>query len=108
MCWKTYSLVKEGSVGIDILSEKKNPGPAQLSMVPVKRQKVRSLTVDLGKIAFCGLAARGLKLSQKAVERAELLPEKEKVDGKAHVGGLLEKASRIAPSKPAPKKKGKK
>jgi topoisomerase-4 subunit A len=105
---KTYSLVKEGSVGIDILSEKKNPGPAQLSMVPVKRQKVRSLTVDLGKIAFCGLAARGLKLSQKAVERAELLPEKEKVDGKAHVGGLLEKASRIAPSKPAPKKKGKK
>jgi topoisomerase-4 subunit A len=105
---KTYSLVKEGSVGIDILSEKKNPGPAQLSMVPIKRQKVRSLTVDLGKIAFCGLAARGLKLSQKPVERAELLPEKERVDGKARVGGLLEKASRLAPSKPAPKKKAKK
>ena len=72
---KTYSLVKEGSVGIEFLSEKKNPGLLQLKMVPAKRQKVRALAVDLGKIPACGLAARGLKLSQKPVQSAEILPE---------------------------------
>ena len=75
---KTYSLVKEGSVGIDFLSEKKNPGVLQLNMVPVKRQKIRSITVNLGKITAGGLTARGLKLSQKAVQSVELLPEKKK------------------------------
>jgi topoisomerase-4 subunit A len=75
---KTYSLVKEGAVGIDFLSEKKNPGHLLLHIVPVKRQKVKSVTVDLGKIPVCGLSARGLKLSQKAVQSAELMPEKEK------------------------------
>ncbi len=75
---KTYSLVKEGSIGIDFLSEKRSPGTAQLSMVPVKRQKVKAVTVDLGKIPACGLAARGVKLSQKAVQSVTLLPEKEK------------------------------
>lgn len=75
---KTYSLVKEGSVGIDFLSEKKNPGVLQLNMVPFKRQKVRAVSVDLGKIPACGLAARGLKLSSKSVESVQLLPGKEK------------------------------
>jgi topoisomerase IV subunit A len=75
---KTYSLVKEGSIGIDFLSEKRNPGAVRLSMVPVKRQKVKAVTVDLGRIPVCGLAARGVKLSQKAVQSVTLLPEKEK------------------------------
>ncbi len=79
---KTYSLVKEGSVGIEFLSEKKNPGLLQLKMVPAKRQKVKAITVDLGKVPACGLAARGLKLSQKPVQSAELLPEGSK-PGKA-------------------------
>jgi topoisomerase-4 subunit A len=75
---KTYSLLKEGSIGIDFLSDKKNPGSALLSMVPVKRQKVKAVTVDLGKIPACGLSARGLKLSSKAVQSVRLLPEKER------------------------------
>jgi topoisomerase IV subunit A len=75
---KTYSLVKEGSIGIDFLSEKRNPGVLQLNMTPFKRQKVKAITVELGKIPFCGLAARGTKLSTKPVENVELLPEKEK------------------------------
>ena len=75
---KTYSLVKEGSVGIDFLSEKKNPGVLQLNMVPFKRQKVKAVTVDLGKIPACGLTARGLRLSAKPVESAQLLPGREK------------------------------
>jgi topoisomerase-4 subunit A len=75
---KTYPLVKEGSLGIDFLSEKKNPGVLQLTMVPFKRQKVKMVTVDLGKVPACGLAARGLKLSPKPVQSAQLLPEKEK------------------------------
>jgi topoisomerase-4 subunit A len=75
---KTYPLVKEGSVGIEFLSEKKNPGVLQLNMVPVKRQKVKAIAVDLGKIPPCGLSARGLKLSQKAVQSAHLLPERKK------------------------------
>ena len=70
--------MKEGAVGIDFLSEKKNPGVLQLRMVPAKRQKVKAKTVDLGKIPASGLTARGLKLSQKAVQSVELLPEKEK------------------------------
>jgi hypothetical protein len=37
----TYSLVKEGSIDIDFLSEKKNPGVLQLYMVPFKRQMVK-------------------------------------------------------------------
>jgi topoisomerase IV subunit A len=75
---KTYSLVKDGSLGIEFLSEKKNPGTLQLNMVPVKRQKVKAVTVDLGKVPACGLGARGLKLTAKAVQDVELLPEKEK------------------------------
>jgi topoisomerase-4 subunit A len=75
---KNYSLVKEGAVGIDFLSEKKNPGHLRLHMVPVKRQKVKAVTVDLGTIPACGLTARGLKISQKAVQSVELLPEQEK------------------------------
>ena len=75
---KTYSLVKEGSIGIDFLSEKRNPGVLQLNMVPFKRQKVKAVTVDLGKVPVCGLTARGLKLTTKPVESAQLLPEKEK------------------------------
>ena len=110
---KTYSLVKEGAIGIDFLSEKKNPGVLRLNMVPAKRQKVKAVTVDLGKIPACGLTARGLKLSQKAVQGVELLPEAEKpvkaakpaapskpaVSSKPQTesGGLLSKASRVAP-----------
>jgi topoisomerase-4 subunit A len=75
---KTYSLVKEGSIGIDFLSEKRNPGVLQLNMVPFRRQKVKAVTVDLGKVPVCGLTARGLKLTAKPVESAQLLPEKEK------------------------------
>jgi topoisomerase-4 subunit A len=75
---KTYSLVKEGSIGIDFLSEKKSPGTVELHMVPFKRQKVKSVTVDLKTVPACGLTARGLKLSAKPVQRVELLPEKEK------------------------------
>ena len=111
---KTYPLVKEGSIGIDFLSEKKNPGVLQLKMVPAKRQKVKSINVDLGKVPVCGLGARGLKLSQKAVQRVELLPEMEKpskpekpAKPERQVGskGLLSKASRLAPRPPARRKK---
>jgi topoisomerase IV subunit A len=75
---KTYSLVQEGSVGIDFLSEKKNPGVVQLNMVPFKRQKVKAVIQDLGKIPICGLTARGTRLTTKPVESVQLLPEKEK------------------------------
>jgi hypothetical protein len=112
---KTYPLVKEGSVGIDFLSEKKNPGALQLTMVPVKRQKVRAVVVDLGKIPACGLTARGLKLSQKAVASVQLLPEVPKPEKPVRSGtaaaaglpaapvtgkGLLGKASSIAARTP--------
>ena len=72
---KTYPLVKEGSVGIEFLSEKKNPGVLRLNMVPAKRQKVRAVMVDLGKIPACGLSARGMKVTGKPVQNAELMPE---------------------------------
>ena len=75
---KTYPLLKEGALGIDVLSEKKAPGTVRLSMVPVKRAKVKSVTVDLAKVPACGLAARGAKLAAKPVETVALLPEKEK------------------------------
>jgi topoisomerase-4 subunit A len=75
---KTYSLVKEGSVGIEFLSEKKSPGTVRLNMVPFKRQKVKAITVDLSTIPACGLTTRGMKLSAKPVESVELLPEGEK------------------------------
>ena len=72
---KTYPLVKEGSVGIEFLSEKKNPGMLRLNMVPARRQKVKAVMVDLGKVPACGLAARGTKLTGKPVQNAELMPE---------------------------------
>ncbi len=77
---KTYPLVKEGSVGIDFLSEKKNPGVLRINMVPMKRQKVKAVTVDLAEIPACGLTARGLKLTQKPAAGVELLPEGTKVE----------------------------
>ena len=73
---KTYSLVKEGSLGIDFLTDRKGPGVLKLSMVPKRRQKVKAVNVDLAKIPACGLAARGLRLSTKPVERVDLLPPK--------------------------------
>ena len=60
---KTYSLAKEGSLGIDFLSEKKIQGIVQLNMVPARKQKVKSVNVDLAKIPACGLTARGVKLT---------------------------------------------
>jgi topoisomerase-4 subunit A len=110
---KTYSLVKEGAIGIDFLSEKKNPGVLELKMVPVKRQKVKAKRVDLGKIPACGLGARGLKLAARPVASVELLPEtekplKEKPDRTGRGGGLLSKASRIALENPAPRTRGRK
>ncbi len=73
---KVYSLVKEGSVGIAFLSDRKSPGSVVLHMVPKKRAKVKSVTVDLNKIPPCGLTARGTRLTAKAMERVELMPEK--------------------------------
>lgn len=92
----------------------------RLNMVPVKRQKVKAVTVELAKVPACGLTARGLKLSQKAVQDVELLPEAEKParaakpaqpektakpSPQAQSKGLLSKASRLAPRTPKPRKK---
>ncbi len=71
---KTYPLVKEGSLGIDYLTDKKAPGTLKLGMVPARRQKVKSVNVDPLKIPPCGIGARGLRLSNKPVERVEFTP----------------------------------
>jgi topoisomerase-4 subunit A len=106
---KVYSLVKEGSIGIDFLSDKKSPGIAVLHMVPAKRQKVKSVHVNLNALEPCGLTARGTRLAAKPMERVELLPEgtsltivrtrrlKETPSAgrrKGHGSGLLAKASK--------------
>jgi len=75
---KIYSLVKEGALGIEFLSDKKAPGAVKLAMVPFKRQKVKAITVNLNSLAPCGLAARGTRLSAKPVQSVEQIPEKEK------------------------------
>jgi topoisomerase-4 subunit A len=75
---KVYSLVKEGSPGIAFLSDKKSAGKSILHMVPKKRAKLKSVTLDLNKIPPCGLTARGTRLTSKPMERVELLPEKPK------------------------------
>ena len=73
---KVYSLVKEGAVGISFLSDKSRPGSVILHMEPKKRAKLKSVTVDLNKVPACGLTARGTRLTAKALERVELVPEK--------------------------------
>ena len=75
---KVYSLVREGSLGIEYLSDRKAPGAVKLAMVPFKRQKVKSVTVNLNSLGPCGLAARGAKLSAKPLQSVEQIPEKEK------------------------------
>jgi hypothetical protein len=75
---KVYSLVREGALGIEYLSDKKSPGSVLLHMVPKKRQKVKAVTVNLNSLAPCGLAARGAKLSAKPLQSVEQIPEKEK------------------------------
>jgi topoisomerase-4 subunit A len=72
---KVYSLVKEGSLGIEYLSDKKAPGSVRLKMVPFKRQKVKVVTVNLSSLAPCGLAARGARLSAKPVQSVEQVSE---------------------------------
>jgi topoisomerase-4 subunit A len=79
---KIYSLVKEGALGIEYLSDKKAPGAVKLAMVPFKRQKVKAVTVNLNSLAPCGLAARGTRLSAKPVQSVEQIPEKEKPEKK--------------------------
>jgi len=71
---KTYWLAREGSLGIDFLSDKRAPGVLKLNMVPARRQKVKAVSVDLAKIPPCGLSARGLKLTTKPIQGVELLP----------------------------------
>jgi topoisomerase-4 subunit A len=83
---KVYSLVKEGSAGIAFLTDKKSPGRAVLHMTPAKRQKVKSVTVDLYSIPPCGLSARGTRLTSKPMERVELLPQPVKPDRPAKKG----------------------
>lgn len=72
---KVYPLVKEGSLGIEYLTDARKPGRVVLHMVPAKRQKVKSLALDLGAIPPCGLPARGTRLTAKPLEKVELLPE---------------------------------
>lgn len=71
---KTYWLAREGSLGIDFLSDKRAPGVLKLNMVPARRQKVKAVSMDLAKIPPCGLSARGLKLTTKPIQGVELLP----------------------------------
>ena len=68
---KTYWLAKEGSLGIDFLTDKRPTGTVKLVMVPAKRQRVRDVNVDVAKIPACGLTARGLKLSPKPVQSVQ-------------------------------------
>jgi hypothetical protein len=77
-----YSLVKEGSLGIEFLTDRKAPGSVLLHMVPKKRQKVRTVTANLNSLAPSGLAARGAKLASKPLQSVEPVPEKEKVQKK--------------------------
>jgi len=73
---KTYWLAKEGSLGIDFITEKRPVGIVKLNMVPAKRQKVKSVNVDLAKIPACGLAARGTKITAKPIAGVEVIPPK--------------------------------
>jgi topoisomerase-4 subunit A len=73
---KTYWLAKEGSRGIDFLTDKRPVGAVRLNMVPAKRQKVKSVNVDLAKIPSCGLSARGVKLTAKPIAGVEVIPPK--------------------------------
>jgi topoisomerase-4 subunit A len=73
---KTYWLAKEGSLGIDFLTDKRPSGVVKLNMVPAKRQKVKSVNVDVAKIPACGLSARGLKLTAKPIQGAEVVVSK--------------------------------
>jgi topoisomerase-4 subunit A len=73
---KTYWLAKEGSLGIDFLTDKRPSGVVKLNMVPAKRQKVKSVNVDVAKIPACGLSARGLKLTAKPIQGVEVVVSK--------------------------------
>ncbi len=71
---KTYWIAKEGAQGIDFLTEKQPTGAVKLNMVPAKRQKVKSVNVDIARIPACGLSARGVKLTTKPIAGAEIVP----------------------------------
>ncbi len=73
---KTYLLAKEGCRGIDFLTDKRPSGVVKLNMVPAKRQKVKSVNVDIAKIPVCGLSARGLKLTAKPIQGVEIAASK--------------------------------
>jgi topoisomerase-4 subunit A len=71
---KTYWIAKEGAQGIDFLTEKRPAGAVKLNMVPAKRQKVKSVNVDIARIPACGLSARGVKLTTKPIAGVEIVP----------------------------------
>jgi topoisomerase IV subunit A len=75
---KVYPLVKEGSQGVEFLTDRRSPGSVMLHLVPAKRQKVKVVTVNLNSLAPCGLAARGTKLAAKPLQSVEPVPEKER------------------------------
>lgn len=75
---KVYPLCKEGSVGIEYLTDARKPGILRLIFSPKKGMKIRDLDVDLSKVPPCGIPARGTHLAAKPVDKVELLPEKEK------------------------------
>ena len=75
---KTYSLVKEGSVGHRLPVGEEEPGRAAAQHGAVQAPEGEGGHRGPGQDPACGLTARGLKLSTKPVESVELLPGKEK------------------------------
>lgn len=65
---KEYELIKDRDGKIDYFSVKKG-GVCTLHFTPAKGQRIHEQTVDLAAIEPCGVAARGTKLADKAVQK---------------------------------------
>ena len=74
---KEYRLFKDPKGKIDLLLTDDEPlGVLHMGFVPVKRQRLREATYDLGDLEFAGLTARGVRLAPKPVSKLKHTPPK--------------------------------
>lgn len=69
---REYQLIKGKAGKVDLLLGSDAQGMLKMDFVPVKRQRVKHATFDIGELAFVSPAARGTRLAPKAVAKMKL------------------------------------
>lgn len=75
---KEYALIKDKAGKVDLLIPGAAAGQAWLKFAPVKRQRVKETTFDLGQLEPTSVSARGVRIAAKPVSQVKWIREEPK------------------------------